>query len=205
VLRAYLVITLSAIVLAGTAAAEPCSDAAALRADLARESTRVKRWNWAWRITYTTLAVTQFAVAASGSVDRDNTQSLWVGGAKSSIGALGQWFSTLRVRVPPPTGDPCLDRVQLRNAAEIAAYEERKAVWVSHIGGLVINLVGAAVIAERVSLRNGLLSFATGYPVGLLSIYTMPRASWGRTRAPAWTAGVVSGEGRHSLVVAGSF
>jgi hypothetical protein len=203
--RAYLVILLGLVVLVPTAAAAPCGDPSALRAELERESRRVTRWNWAWRITYTTLAVGQFAVAASGEADRDTTQSLWVGGAKSSFGALGQWFSTLRVRVPPPTGDPCTDRSQLRLAAERAAFEERKAFWVSHIGGLVINLVGSAIIAERVSFRDGAVSFATGYSVGLLSIYTMPRASWRRTRAAAWTAGVVTGGDRYALVVAGSF
>jgi hypothetical protein len=203
--RAYLLITLGLVVLVRTAAAAPCSEPSALRAELQRESTRVKRWNWTWRITYTTLAVAQFAVAASGSVDRDNEISLWVGGAKSSFGALGQWFSTLRVRIPPPTGDACTDRSQLRLAAELAAFEERKAFWVSHIGGLVINLAGSAIVAERVSLRTGLLSFATGYSVGLLSIYTMPRASWRRTRAAAWTAGVVTGDRQYSIVVAGSF
>jgi hypothetical protein len=203
--RAHLVTLLGLVVLVPTAAATPCGDPSALRAELQRESTRVKQWNWAWRITYTTLAVGQLAVAASGEVDRDTTQALWVGGAKSSLGALGQWLSTLRIRVPPPTGDACTDRSQLRLVAERAAFEERKAFWVSHIGGLVINLTGSAIVAERVSLEDGIVSFATGYAVGLLSIYTMPRASWGRTRAAAWTAGVVTGGDRHVLVVAGVF
>lgn len=204
-LRVILVIALVVVALAPVAVAEPCSDSSALRAELLRESRRVQQWKWAWRITYTTLAVAQFAVAASDSVSRDDKQSLWVGGVKSSIAALGQWTSPLRIHVPPPTGDACTDRSQLRYVAERAAADERIVFWTGHIGGPIINLGGAAVIASRVSWQAGLLSFATGYAVGLLNTYTMPRASWGRIREPAWTAGLVTGEGRYSLVVTGSF
>lgn len=204
-LRALVVITLGVGALARVAVAEPCSDPSELRAELQRESRRARQWNWAWRITYTTLAVVQLGAAASGSVNRDDTQALWVGGVKSSIAALGQWTSPLRIHAPPPTGDACTDRSQLRNAAERAAFEERKAFWTAHVVGPIVNLGGAAVLASRVSWQAGALSFGTGYAVGLLSIYTMPRASWRRIREPAWTAGLVPGPGQYSLVVAGSF
>jgi hypothetical protein len=149
--------------------------------------------------------VGELGVAASGATDHDNTQSLWVGGAKSTLAALGFWVSPLRIGVPPSTGDACTDRAALRAAAERAADDERRAFWASHIGGLIVNAAGAIVLAETASWKTGLLSFASGYPVGLLSTYTMPRASWARVREPAWTASVVAGGQQYALVVAGAF
>jgi hypothetical protein len=205
VLRLPVLIALGIALSARAAAAAPCEDAAALRADLEREARRVDHWVLAWRIAYTAIAVGEFAGAASGAADHDTTQSLWVGGAKSTLGALGFWFSPLTVRVPPPTGEACSDKAALREAAERAAFNERQSFWVAHIGGLVINAAGMLVLAETASWRTGLLSFATGYPVGLLSTYTMPRASWGRTREASWTANVVVDAHRYALVVRGSF
>jgi hypothetical protein len=204
-LRLRLLIMLVVVAFARAAIAEPCDDASALREDLQRESMRADRWNLAWRIVFTASAAGELAVAASGAVDRDNTQGLWVGGAKSSLAAISHWLSPLRIDVPPSPGDACADRTALRAVAERAARDERRAFWLSHLGGLAVNAAGTLVLAERVSWTSGLLSFATGYPVGLLSIYTMPRASWGRTRAPTWTASVVTGQDRYELVVAGSF
>lgn len=204
--RAPLLIGLGVVAFVRAAAAEPCGDASALRADLEHESARADHWVLAWRIVYSAAAVGQFAVAASGAAGRDNTRALWVGGAESSIAALGLWFAPLEIDVPPEAGDACADRTALRAAAERAAREERRGFWLSHIGGLAVNVAGALVVSELTSWKSGVLSFATGYPVGLLQNYTMPRASWHRTREPAWTASIVTGGGgRAALVVAGSF
>jgi len=191
--------------LARAAAAEPCRDASALRADLEQESLHADRWNLAWRIGFTAGAVGQFAAAASGTLGHDTTQALWIGGMKSSLGAIVRWILPLRIDVPPATGDACADGTALRAAAERAAHVERRTFWLAHLGGLAVNLGGAAVLAERTSWKTGLLSFAISYPVGLLSTYTMPRASWDRIRAPAWTADLVAGQDQWSLVVRGSF
>lgn len=204
--RALLLITLGVVLLGRVAAAEPCAeDAAALRAELERESRNVNRWVLAWRIVYTTAAVGELAVAASGAANREDTQGLWVGGAKASLAALGFWFAPLRVRVPPPSGDACTDLSMLRNMSERAASDERAAFWAAHVSGLIVNGIGIAILSQTASWRTALTSFATGYPVGLLSTYTMPRASWGRVREQSWTAGVTAARGRWGLVVAGSF
>jgi hypothetical protein len=203
--RIRLLITLGALALPLRATGEPCGDAGALRAELEQEAVRADRWNLAWRIVYTAAAAGQLGVAASGVADHDNTQSLWVGGAKSTLAALGRWWSPLRIDVPPPTGDACTDRAALRAAAERAAADERRAFWLSHIGGLIVGAAGTIVLAETASWKAGLLSFATGYPVGLLSTYTMPRVSWARVREPAWTASVVAGGRQYALIVAGAF
>lgn len=205
VARARLLITLGIAVLPPLAAAEPCGDPSALRADLEHESDRADHWNLAWRIGFTALAAGQLAIAASGAADHDNTRALWVGGAKSALGAIGAWASPLRIDVPPPTGDACTDRAALRAAAERAASDERRTFWASHLGGLVVNLAGSLVLAELTSWKTGVLSFATGYPIGLISTYTMPRASWHRIREPSWTASVVPSRDGYTLVVGSSF
>jgi hypothetical protein len=210
--RALLLITLCVVGVGSLdgfgrrAAAEPCADdAAALRKELEHESSRVDHWVLAWRIVYTTAAVGEFAGAAAGVANANDTQGLWVGGAKASFAALGFWFGPLRIHVPPPTGDACTDLSMLRNASERVASDERAAFWTAHVGGLIVNAVGIAILSQTASWRTALTSFATGYPVGLLSTYTMPRASWGRVRESSWTAGVTAARGRWGLVVAGSF
>jgi hypothetical protein len=55
-------------------------------------------------------AVGQFAAAPSGTLGHDNTQALWVGGVKSSLGAIVRWFLPLRVDVPAASGVACADR-----------------------------------------------------------------------------------------------
>ena len=204
--RIHLVILLGALVLPHRAAGETwCSDAGALRAELERESRRVDRWVLAWRIVYTAAAAGELGIAASGVASHDNTLSAWVGGGKSTLAALGFWLTPLRIKVPPATGDACFDRAALRAAAERAAADERDAFWTAHIGGLIVNAGATLLLAETTSWKTGLLSFATGYPVGLLSTYTMPRASWARVREPVWTASVVADGRRYGLVVAGAF
>jgi hypothetical protein len=204
--RVLLVIALGIAAQSRVAAAEPCAeDAAALRAELAHESARTDRWVLAWRIVYTTATVGQFAIAASGEGSHDYTRALWVGGAKSSLAALGFWLSPMRIRVPPATGDACTDLSMLRNASERVASNERAAFWLAHVGGLIVNVGSTLLLAKIASWETGLTSFATGYPIGLLSNYTMPRTSWGRIREPSWTAGVTANKRQWGLVVAGSF
>jgi hypothetical protein len=202
---ARLLITLGVAAFGRPAKAGPCGDASALRAELEHESERAGQWNLAWRIGFTGTAVGQLALAASGTLGHDDAQAAWVGGVKSSLGALTQWFSPLRIDVPAATGDACAESAALRAAAERAARDERRTFWLSHLGGLAVNIGGALVLAERASWKTGLLSFAIGYPVGLLSTYTMPRASWHRVREPAWTANIVASQAQCALVVGGSF
>ena len=191
---------------ARTAAAAPCEgDANELRVDLQREARRTRQWNWAWRIVHTTGAVAQLGIAASGKANHDDTQSLWVGGAKSTLGALNAWLAPAHIEVPVATGDACTDRSMLRGARERNASNERAALWAAHISGLIVHGVGTLVLAERVSWKAGLLSFALGYPVTLLNIYTMPRASMRRTSEAAWTASVATDGQRYGVMVAGSF
>jgi hypothetical protein len=206
VLRAPLVITLVVLALSNAAVAAPCeADATELRADLKREARRSRIWNWSWRITYTVAAGVQLGIAASGEASRDDEQSLWVGGVKSTLGALNAWLSPPYIEVAAPTGDACIDMSQLRGARERNASRQRIAMVAAHISGLIVHGIGTLVLAERVSWKAGLTSFALGYPVTLLNIYTMPRASLRRTRESAWTAGVTTDGERYGVLVAGTF
>ena len=199
-------ITLVILAFTRTAVAEPCAaDASDLRDALTREARRASYWNWSWRIIYTVGAVAQLGAAASGSADRDTTQGLWVGGAKTALGALSAWTSPLIVEVPVATGDACTDRSFLRGARERAASNERAAFWAGHIGALVVGVAASLVLAERVSAKAGLQSFVIGYPVSLINIYTMPRESWRRTRDRTWTASITADRDRYGVLVAGSF
>lgn len=200
-----LMILLGVLVPGRSAVAQTCGDPGALRAELEHEAVRADHWNLAWRIIYTATAVGQLGIAASGAASHDNTRSLWVGGGESALGALGQWLAPLRVEVPVASGDACTDRSMLRAASERAAADEHNLFWTNHIGGLIVNLAGAALVAELTSWKTGLVSFATSYPVSLINIYTMPRASWERVREPAWTARVVPADRGYALVVAGAF
>lgn len=203
--RIRLLILLGILGLPLRAVGEPCSDPSALRAELEHESARVDRWVLAWRIVYTAAVAGELGIAASGVAGHDTTVSAWVGGGKSTLAALGFWVTPLRIKVPPATGDACYDRAALREAAARAADAERDAFWTAHIGGLIVNAGATLLLAEITSWKTGLLSFATGYPVGLLSTYTMPRTSWARVREPAWTASVVVTGRQYGLIVAGAF
>jgi hypothetical protein len=198
-------ILISLALVARAASAEPCADPEPLRAELAHESARADHWNLGWGIGYTALADGQLAAAASGQFSHDNTQGLWVGGAKSAIGAIARWASPLAIELPAPTGDRCADNRALRAVAERTADQERRAFWLGHLGGLAVHLIGSAILVETASWKAAITSFALGYPVGLLTIYTMPRASWARVREPTWTAAVAPTTGGWSVVVSAQF
>ena len=205
-MRTPLVITLVVIACARTVAAAPCEgEANDLRSDLQREARRTRIWNWSWRIVHTTGAVVQLGIAASGKANHDDTQSLWVGGVKSTLGALNAWFAPPHIEVPVASGDACTDRSMLRGARERNASNERAAFWAAHISGLIVHGIGMLVLTERVSWKAGWQSFLLGYPVTLLNVYTMPRASMRRTRERAWTAGITTDGERYGVVVAGAF
>jgi len=159
--------------------AEPCArEAAELRATLERDADRAAQWNLDWRLAFTALAAAQTALAITPSLDHETREAAWVGAAKASTGMITCWAMPLHIEAPPPLADACADAAALRIAVARAAHDERNAFWLDHVGSLVVNIAGAIVLAERTRWQAGALSFALGYPVGLLHTYTMPRGSW---------------------------
>ena len=170
------------------AAADCAQEATELRAHLEDQSKRANTWNWVWRITFTTAAVTTFTV---GIADPFPTlrEGLFVSSGKATIGALARWILPLRIEVPAADADACADVAALRKAVTKVAKKQKSLFWLGHFGGIAVNLGGAGIVWYTSTLGQAGLSIAIGYPVGVLSNYTMPRGSWRlyRERESSWT------------------
>jgi len=165
------------------------AEATKLRANLERESDRARNWNIIWAAVFGTAAVGTFTVAITDALP-DLTTGLYVSSGKASVGALGRLILPLRIPVPPVDADPCADIAALHKAIKEAARRERGNFYLNHAGGILVNGIGAAIIWKYSSGSQALLSVATGYPVGLLSNYTAPRASWHMYRDANWSISV---------------
>jgi hypothetical protein len=202
-------VVLALAVLAAPASADTCEqEATELRAHLVEESHRASRWNTAWAVIFGTAMAGQFALVATeynptGEFDQDFKETLYVGGTKAAIGFAGKLVVPLRVPVPAQQADACVDVAQLHKALAEGGKREAKSFWLTHIGALAVNLAGSGVLTVRRSFSVGALSFAMGYPVGVLSAYTQPRRSWHqwRERRATWVVGT---DGRQ-LWIGGEF
>ena len=104
----------------------------------------------------------------------------------------------LRIPVPSQQAEPCADVKQLRAALAEAGRRERQSFYLTHIGGLVVNLAGATILTVRRRFSVGALSFALSFPVPPISAYTQPRRSWHewRDRRAQWQIGAsTTGDG----------
>jgi len=181
-----------ALLVARTAAA----DCEAVRTQLARDAARAHGWNLAWGLGFTGASILQAAVAISPVSERVR-DGMWVGAAKSTIGALVHAILPLRIREPSTCEEA---EAILRKAAR----DERRLFYLNHFGGLALNTAGALLLAHVQTWREGLISFAIGYPVGVLHAYTLPRGSWHVVRAIT-AISAVAHDGGVTLTVAGTF
>lgn len=184
------------------AAADCATEADRLRAHLESAAPRVRRWNTGWAIAFGAVAAGQFALAAThtnplGPFDEDYKETLYVGAGKATLGMLSRIVTPVRVSIPPPVPDRCADLVALRGAVKKLAATERNAFWLTHLGGLAVNLTGAAILWHRRSFTVGAVSFLISFPVGSLSAYTLPRRTWHlyRDESPAWSVASDLGAG----------
>jgi hypothetical protein len=203
---ALLVVLLWAQPVRAQTACDP-AEAAELRAHLEQQASHARKWNIAWAITFGGAAVGSAAVALANPFPELQT-GLYVSAGKATIGALGRVILPLRIPLPPPNADACADVAALRKAVAVAAKRERGNFYLNHVGGILVNGGGAAIIYWKTdSIGQALLSVAIGYPVGLLSNYTAPRGSWHlhRERAPTWTATVIPHQHGWTAGVAGTF
>ena len=185
--------------------AETCEDeATTLRAHLEIESHRAFKWNTIWAIIYGAAAVGQLALAINDTkltgddLDDAAQETLYVGAVKATLGVGARLVTPLRIRVPARATDACADLHVLRRALADAGRRERTSFFMSHLGGMAVNLAGAAFLSYRHTLRDGIISFALSYPSGPLAAYSQPRRSWAlwREREPTWTVGAtVTGDG----------
>jgi hypothetical protein len=187
ILRAVLVLA----IVARSAQANDCdpAEAAELREHLTVQQGKANTWNTVWRWTFTGAAVATAVVGAIDPVpDAELQHGLYGSAGKATIGALARWFMPLRIHVPDPMTDVCADIAQLRKEVRRVGNKERALFWTGHIGGILVNLGGAAYVYYYDGTTRALLSIAFGYPVGVLSNYTMPRGTWKlyRSRADSW-------------------
>lgn len=189
--RAAIVVVLVGLAVARSAhAGEPdtdtcATDAAELREALGREAHWADTWTTVWRLTFTATAV---GTAVVGYLDPIHSwqAGLYVSAGKSTVGALARWVMPLRIHVPPPTADACADVAAMHAEIKRVAKMERSLFIMGHIGGIVLNGVGGYIVYHYASPGQAALSVGVGYPVGLLSNYTMPRRSWHRWRDRNW-------------------
>lgn len=167
------------------------AEAADLRTHLTAQQQKADRWNLAWRITFTAAAVGTLAVGVANPFPSLQT-GLYASSGKATIGALARWFLPLRIHVPAETSDTCADVSALRTELRRVARKQRSLFWLGHVGGILVNLGGAAYVWYEDSASKALLSIAVGYPVGLLSNYTMPRGAWHKYRDATWTSPTVT-------------
>lgn len=200
-MRGHVLVGVVAGVLAAVAPAhaeDACTpEADALRAHLVEAERATYRWNLGWTIAFGAASAGQLALATLevnplGTFDTQYRDTLYVGAAKAGIGFASRLVLPLRVDVPAPLPDRCADRTVLRATLTRLATKERRLFWLTHIGGMALNLGGMALLWERHGASTGLVSFAISYPVGTLSAYTLPRGSWKRWRAEqaGWSVGV---------------
>lgn len=148
------------LVAARSASAVPC--------DLpAGEVDHFARWRVGWTVTYGALTVGQASLALAhwnplGTYDDKFRDTLVVGAVESGLGTLGM------VLAPGIAGATC----------EKAGEVERALFWGGHAGNLVVNVAGSLILAHETTWSAGLVSFALGYPIGLLNTYTLPRGAW---------------------------
>jgi hypothetical protein len=172
-----------------TARADPCAtEVRDLHDVLVRDRDDADTWNLTWRVGLTAATLVNTAIALTPSLSRDTRIASGIGAVESALGAVGQWVMPLRIDVPVLTGDACADAKTLRLAAQRAGQQQRTDFWLGHAGAIVVNAVGSIVLAERTSWQDGAISFAIGYPIGLLHIYTMPRRSWHAMITPSGVA-----------------
>jgi hypothetical protein len=161
--------------------------AAELRDALTRESHRAEVWNTVWRWTFTGAAVANAGLAVwDPDFLHDSQVGLYVSAGKASIGAIARWILPLHIHVPPPSSDSCADVEAMHAEIKRVAKKEKGLFITGHIGGILLNGVGGYIVYEYSGWGQAALNVGLGYPVGLLSNYTMPRRSWHRYRDRDW-------------------
>jgi len=201
------------LALAPRAAEADCAaDADRLRAHLVAVEPAVFRWNTGWTIALGAAAVAQFTVAVTktnpfGTFDADFQEAMYVGGTKATIGMLARIVTPLRVRLPDANADRCAELTALRASVKKLARQERQNFWLTHLGGLAMNLAGGALLWHRRSFKVGAISVLSSVPVGWAIAYTLPRKTWHlyREESASWTVTVGAGEDHATLGIAGAF
>ena len=198
------------LALAQRAEADCAADADRLRAHLVAAAPGVHRWNLGWALGFGGAAAIQFTLAATrtnpfGTFTTDYQETLYAGAIKSTIGMLSRVIQPLHVSVPPLNADRCADLKALRDRLSSIARKERSTFWLTHLGGIALNLTSGLILWHRRSFEVGATSFLISFPVGPIAAYTMPRGSWHlwRDESPTWSVAVGLGPDQATLSLVG--
>lgn len=202
---------------AAPAVAAPCDEAAAtdrtakLRALLDDQARAARRWNLGWGIGFAVAAAGQFGLAAAdytplGDYTEDTENGLYVAGTKAVLASLSHVILPLKTaRVPAATGDPCADLEAAERALRETGKNERSSFFLNHLGALAMNVAGLIVLGTVFDTwKEGWMSVAIGYPIGLAHAYTQPRRGWHWWRHTP-TIQVVRNEQVTGLALSGAF
>ena len=187
---------------------------------LSNEAIAADQWGVTWASIFGAAAVVQagFAVGSFNplgpNADRSDLAN-YIGASKAMIGFLARTVTPLRVQTVSAAQlaaapNDCA-RAQLAYAAlRKTAQREKRAFFLSHSGGIALHLVGSAILLSNDATREAIVSFAIGYPVGLLHNYLMPRTSWhlsNKVQAPriTWTIAPMVSETSTGLAAMGTF
>jgi hypothetical protein len=203
-------IVVAITVMTQRAEADCVDEARELRAHLTREAKNARTWNTLWAIGFGGAAVAQLGFVAGevnpiGDYDDAFEEQMYVGAAKASLGAAVRVVLPLKLEVPAANEDACTDVKQLRAAVEVAGRKERRSVWLTIVGGTLVNLAGSALLWSRHDFGTAAQSFATGAVVGPISAFTQPRKSWKRWNKHRTETNVQVGLGVRGIWIAGTF
>ncbi|MBA2539971.1 MAG: hypothetical protein H0V17_10080 [Deltaproteobacteria bacterium] len=182
---------------AAPAHADCAKDAEELRTHLVTERGKARVWNITWGALFALATGVQLvAVAAEfnplGEFDDAYEEQLYVGAIKATLGVGSKVVLPLKIQIPPVEADACVDVAALRKAVARAATKESQSIWLTIIGGTVVNLTGAIWLWARHDFKTAATSFATGVPVGPISALTQPRGSskFYKRKRIEWVAGL---------------
>ncbi len=152
---------------ASEARGEGCSQYGAR--ELAADAKRATQWNWGWGSLYALSSVGGAALAVTQE-DEDRKLGLWVGVAKSTLGAAYVLVNPIRIEGPEPDCHG-LDE-QLSAAAKL---ERERHGWFPHASALAVNLAAFAYVGYETGRYAFSARFAiTGVIAGELAIFTSP-------------------------------
>jgi len=176
----------------GVAGAESCpstiagdsnlegGDAAAryrfIDATMTRESRKGRIWNRAWGWGLVGTAVGQVGIGML--LPEDECPRCWYASAgKATLGVTSTFlFTPVRIGdVPHLDAAPTCDELAVAEAALVAAAKSENVHWLRHAEGIAVNLAATLYMGlELDEWGKAALSFASGFVVGELRLYTRP-------------------------------
>ena len=151
---------------------------------LAAHASYANRWYWIWQGVHAGGLV--YSGVMAGVEDDGGERALQaVDATKSAIGvaylaieppALRDGMDAV-TQVDVGTSDGCVARLraaeELLYAAAEDAHEQRRG-WLTHVGNLALNLIGAVIVAEGFDESSGWSSGALGVVTGELELWSYP-------------------------------